>query len=175
MFEKKCKIKELMLTTDGQCAVTVVLPRSFLKQYDEYKDKDLKIKLCLWRNKRSKDANAYFWELCGQLSAKLNIPPRDIYRILVKEVGGNYEVTPIKNEAVDSWVEVWERRGIGWIAEPIGKSKINGYTNVINYFGSSEYDTAQMSRLINLIIQECKNNGIDTATEGELALLGDSG
>lgn len=175
MFEKKCKIKELMLTTDGKCAVTVILPRSFLEQYDEYKDKDLRLKLCPWRNKRSKDANAYFWELCGQLSAKLNIPPRDIYRILVKEVGGNYEVTPIKNEAVDSWVEVWESRGIGWVCEPCGKSQIDGYTNVINYFGSSEYDTAQMSRLIGLIIQECKNNGIETATPSELALLSDSG
>lgn len=175
MFEQKCKIKDLLLTTKGECALTVIVPRSFLDLYDEYKDKLLKIKLCLWKNKRSRDANAYFWELCGQLSEKLEISPRDIYRILVKEVGGNYEVTPIRNEAVESWVEIWEKRGLGWVCEIVGKSKFEGYTNVINYVGSSEYDTAQMSRLIKLLIQECKNNGIETATPKELVLLEENG
>lgn len=175
MFESKCKIKDIMLTVTGDCAVTVVLPRHFLHIYDEYKEKFLKIKLCLWKNKRSLDSNALFWEFCGQLSAKINIPPREIYRNLVKDVGGNYEITPIKTSAVESWIEIWERRGLGWVCEDIGKSKLEGYTNVINYFGSSEYDTAQMSRLINLLLQECKENGIETASLEELALInGDS-
>ena len=171
MFEQKCKIKDLMFTSAGECALTVIIPKSFLDIYDEYKDKLLKIKLCLWKNKRSRDANAYFWELCGQLSEKLEIPPRDIYRVLVKEIGGNCEVTPIRDDAVNSWIEIWEKRGIGWVCESLGKSKFEGYTNVANYVGSSEYDTAQMSRLIKLLIQECKNNGIETATPKELALL----
>lgn len=75
MYEQKCKIKDLMLTPDGDCALTVILPHSFLNSYDEYKNNDLKIKISKYRNHRSKDSNSYFWELCGQLSAKLNIPP----------------------------------------------------------------------------------------------------
>ena len=171
MFESKCKIKDIMLTVNGECAATVILPRSFLNLYDGYKEKFLKIKLCLWKNKRSKDSNALFWEFCGQLSAKIGIPPRDIYRNLVKEIGGNYEITPIKNEAVTNWIEIWEKRGLGWVCENIGKSKFEGYTNIINYYGSSEYDTSQMSRLINLLIQECKINGIETASLQELTLI----
>lgn len=171
MFESKCKIKDIMLTVTGDCAVTVILPRHFLHIYDEYKEKFLKIKLCLWRNKRSLDSNALFWEFCGQLSAKTNIPPRDIYRNLVKEVGGNYEITPIRTCAVKEWIEIWERRGLGWVCEEIGKSKLEGYTNVINYFGSSEYDSAQMSRLINLLLQACRENGINTDTPEIRALL----
>ena len=174
VFEQKCKIKDLLLTPQGECALTIIIPRVFLEMYDEYKDKLLRIKLCLWRNKRSTDANAYFWELCGQLSAKLKISPRDIYRILVREVGGNYEITPIKDEAVEDWIRIWENRGLGWVCDVIGKSKFEGYTNVINYFGSSEYDTAQMSRLISLLVQECKNNNIETATPKELSLLEDN-
>lgn len=164
VYNGKCRIKDLLLTPKGECAVTFILPRSFLNSYDDYKEKDLNIKLSRFRNKRSLDSNAYFWELCGLLSAKLKISPRDIYRILVKEVGGNYEVTPIKTEAVDTWTQIWENRGLGWVCDVLGKSKIDGYTNVINYFGSSEYDTAQMSRLIELIVRECKNNGIETET-----------
>lgn len=175
MYNEKCKIKDLLLTPKGECALTVILPHSFLNHYDEYKEKDLNIKLSRYRKNRSKDSNAYFWELCGQLSAKLKIPPRDIYRILVKEIGGNYEITPIKTEAVDTWVQIWENRGLGWVCEILGESKIDGYINVINYFGSSEYDTAQMSRLIDLIVQECKNNGIETATPEELSLFESEG
>lgn len=170
MYEHKCKIKDLMLTPKGECALTVILPHSFLDHYDEYKENDLNIKLSRFRNKRSNDSNAYFWELCGKLSAKIGMSPKDIYRVLVKEVGGNYEVTPIKDEAVEMWIQIWERHGLGWVCDILGKSKLDGYTNVINYWGSSEYDTKQMSRLLELIIQECKSQGIETATPEELAL-----
>lgn len=170
MYNEKCKIRGLLLTPKGECALTVILPHSFLNHYDDYKEKDLNIKLSQYRNKRSKDSNAYFWELCGKLSAKIGTPPKDIYRILVKEVGGNYEVTPIKDEAVEMWIQIWERHGLGWVCDVLGKSKLDGYTNVINYWGSSEYDTSQMHRLLELIIQECKNQGIETATPEELSL-----
>ena len=42
---------------------------------------------------------------------------------------------------------------------------------MISYYGSSEYDTAQMSRLIELIIAECREQGIETKTPAELAAL----
>ena len=66
---------------------------------------------------------------------------------------------------------IWETHGIGWICEEMGHSKLDGYTNVISYYGSSEYDTRQMSRLIDLIVMECKEQGIETMTPRELALL----
>lgn len=172
MYEQKCNIKDLMLTPKGECALTVILPHSFLNHYDEYKDKELNLKLSKYRSCRSKDSNAYFWELCGKLAAKIHISPQDIYRILIKEVGNNSVVLPIKTEAVDTWVKNWESRGIGWVCDIIGESKKTpGYTNVITYYGSSVYDSSQMHRLISLIIQECKNQNIETATPKELALL----
>mgnify|MGYP001514643950 CR=1 FL=1 len=78
---------------------------------------------------------------------------------------------PIKNEAVAHYKRIWETHGIGWICEEMGHSKLDGYTNVISYYGSSEYDTRQMSRLIDLIVMECKEQGIETMTPRELALL----
>lgn len=38
-------------------------------------------------------------------------------------------------------------------------------------YGSSKYDTRQMSRLIDLIVTECKEQGINTLTPREIALL----
>ncbi len=171
VFDKKCRIKDIARALNGDCVLTLTVPKEFFNVYDSMADKDLRIKLCLWRNKRSLDANNYFWELCGELAAKLKISPRDIYRILVKEVGGNFQVTPITDDAVEAWIANWESRGIGWVCEVVGKSKFEGYTNVINYFGSSSYDSAQMSRLIELVITECKNNGIETETPRELSLI----
>lgn len=116
------------------------------------------------KQKRSNDANRYFWELVGQLSAKLNISPEEIYRTFIKDVGGNYEVVPIREDAVDTWIKNWRQKGIGWQCDIIGESKLRGYTNVICYYGSSCYDTKQMSRLIDLCVTECKEHGIDTNT-----------
>ena len=57
------------------------------------------------------------------------------------------------------------------MASETSPSKIDGCTNVILYYGSSEYDTRQMSRLINLIVEDCKIQGIETMTPDELSAL----
>ena len=43
------------------------------------------------REKRSLDANAYFWVLVDRLAEKLRIPKTDIYRRYIREIGGNNE------------------------------------------------------------------------------------
>ena len=64
----------------------------------------------------------------------------------------------------------WEHNGIGWQAETM-PSKLPGCTNVILYYGSSTYDTAQMSRLIDLIVQDCDALGIETKDPAEIDRL----
>jgi hypothetical protein len=126
------------------------------------------------KQKRSNDANRYFWELVGQLSARLNISPEDIYKSYIKDIGGNYEVVPIREDAVETWIKNWHSKGIGWQSEIIGDSKLRGYKNVICYYGSSTYDSAQFSRLINFCIDDCKAQGIEVMTPSELALMMES-
>ena len=149
----------------------LLLPRilDYIAKLDE--DSDFELTIDKVKAKRSKDANRYFWELIGQLSAKVGIPSEDIYRVYIKDIGGNYEVVPIRNDAVEVWIKNWRQKGIGWQCEIIGDSKLTGYTNVICYYGSSTYDTRQMSRLIDLCVQDCKTQGIETATPQELALM----
>jgi hypothetical protein len=50
-------------------------------------------------------------------------------------------------------------------------SKIEGCTNVVLYYGSSTYDKAQMSRLINNIVEECRQLGIETKSAEEVDSL----
>lgn len=125
------------------------------------------------RKKRSLDANAYCWLLLGKIAAKVGLPKEAVYREMIRDVGDNYEVIPIRNDAVEKWIENWQSKGIGWVCDIDGKSKIDGYTNVLTYYGSSTYDSLQMSRLINLIVNECHDLGIETMTPAELSLLMD--
>lgn len=135
--------------------------------FEQKKDKIFEIKE--HKNKRSLDANAYCWVLLGKLQDKLNIPKEEIYREIIKAIG-SYTVVPIKTEAVDRFREGWTRNGLGWITDTT-PSKLEGFTNVIAYYGSSSYNTSEMSRLIDLIIQECKLQDIETMTPKELSVL----
>ena len=72
--------------------------------------------------------------------------------------------------AVDNFRQSWEQNGIGWQTD-VMPSKIEGCVNVKVYYGSSTYDTAQMSRLIDLVVQECKDAGIETLPPDKLAAL----
>lgn len=123
------------------------------------------------KKNRSLDANAYMWVLLDKLSAVLRIEKTEIYKRMVKEIGGASEVVCVKNEAVDKLCEGWRHNGIGWQTDTF-QSKLDGCTNVILYYGSSTYDTAQMSRLVELVIQECKQHGIETLTPAELVGMG---
>lgn len=122
------------------------------------------------RPKRSLDANAYCFVLIGKLAKVLRIPKEDIYREAIKGIGGNSEIICIQDKAVDAFRKGWERNGLGWVTETM-PSRIEGCTNVIVYYGSSTYDSKQMSVLIDHIIADCKEHGIETMTPRELAQL----
>lgn len=122
------------------------------------------------RKKRSLDANAYAWVLIDKLAEKLGRTKTEIYRQYVQEIGGVSETVCVLEKAAEKLIDGWAKNGIGWQSETI-PSKIDGCVNVILYFGSSTYDTAQMSRLIDLIVQDCKQQGIETMTPQELDAL----
>lgn len=144
---------------------------SFLQGYDELKDLEkLSIEIKPYRNRRSLDANAYCWKLINELAERLNKSPKEIYRAAIRDIGGNSEVVCVKDAAVKKLRQGWSKNGIGWQTETF-PSKIGGCTNVILYYGSSEYDTKQMSQLIDIIVQECKAQDIQTETPDRIAEL----
>jgi hypothetical protein len=120
--------------------------------------------------KRSLNANSYFWALCDQLAVKMGIGKTELYRQYIKEIGGNNEILCCQNEGVEKFCKTFSENGLGWITEKVD-SKIKGCTNIIVYYGSSTYDTAQMSRLLNLIIQDCKEFGVPTLEDLEMQRL----
>ena len=160
--------KQIFQKKDGIKAVAWL--SSLISSLDDNKTYAVEVKQ--HKKQRSLDANAYCWVLIDKLSEKLNVSKTEIYRQAIKEIGGNSETVCVPTKAVNKVCEVWKHNGIGWQTETF-KSKIDGCTNVILYYGSSSYNTNQMSMLIDNIVQDCKALDIETLTPKELQALKD--
>lgn len=120
--------------------------------------------------KRSLDANAYMWKLCDEIAKKVQTTRTDVYQLAVKEVG-KFEYLMLQDEAVDRFIDVWELKGTGWFAINHHKADVKGCSVIQAFYGSSAYDTAEMSRLVNYLVDEAKGLGIETAPEEEMKRL----
>lgn len=174
MFELTGKITSVSvnyINQKFQVTLEVNERNRFLEMLDELKGLEkLTLKFDKFKQKRSLDANAYCWQLIGKIAEKTRVPKEEVYRQAIREIGGNYDVVCIKEEAADSIRSAWSKNGLGWQSDTM-LSKLDGCTNVILYYGSSTYNTEQMSRLIENIIQDCKALGIETKSEAELNSL----
>jgi hypothetical protein len=122
------------------------------------------------KKKRSDDANAYAWALLNKIAVATGIPADEIYRENIRKIGGVSDIVCVPDAAVQRLRESWGKGKIGWQTE-IDKSKIPGCTNVILYYGSSTYDTAQMSRLINSLVEDCRALDIEVRPDDEIKSL----
>lgn len=147
-----------------------VLPRLLdaVKVLDE--NKEYTIKLDKVRKKRSLNANGYMWELCEQIAKKLDITKEDVYRQAIKDVGV-FQTVEINEKAENTLRYSWGLHGIGWIAETVDNAKTDGFKVINLYYGSSTYNTKQMSRLIDHIVQDAKSLGIEVISDSDRALL----
>lgn len=169
-METKCKYHSLQFTVDGTQLLTLAIQGDFRPYIEEFDGKDLKCEIKPFKAKRSLSANAYAFVLINKLAEKLNISPQEVYKNAIRHIGGVSTVVCCQDRAVEEFRKGWESNGIGWQTE-ILDSKIDGCTNIICYYGSSTYDTKQMSRLIDNIVQDCKAVGIETMTPAELERL----
>lgn len=122
------------------------------------------------KKKRSLDANAYAWVLIDKLAAELRIGKTEVYKNAIRDIGGNCEIYCGKENAIKALCKQWVRNGIGWQAE-IMPSKLKGCVNAMLWYGSSAYDSKQMSILIDRLVQDCKSLDIETLPPERLSAM----
>lgn len=170
------KAKNIQLVNDYKGGYSLICPleKDSISQSKEFintqKDVIYEIKIKQYRNKRSLNANAYFWQLCGKLAEKLRSTDTEVYRRYIQHMG-IYRELEISNNAAETFITAWGMHGKGWIAEKIDKGFNEGYTLLHAHYGSSVYNTKQMARLIDMVVEDCKGQGIETLTPNELDLL----
>lgn len=136
--------------------------------------KEYEAKVTEHREHRSKSANAYMWVLLGELAEVLsatdpNVTKDTLYLWFVKH-HGIYKEIALEESVAKTFKTVWQNTGKGWPTEDIDFEP-DGKILVRFYYGSSTYNTKQMSRLIDAVVEECKTQGIQTMTPNELENL----
>ena len=167
----KTRIKDISFSRDGNTIVSFILSGNAIAEFDKLTDKDIDLTVKPFTVKRSLDANAYAWVLTGKIAAALKLTTAEVYQSIVREIGGNYEIIAVRNEAVEQWRRLWSHNGTGWQTEIFNDERKDGYTDIRCWIGSSLYDTVQMSALIKQIITEAEAQGIQTMTPREIAEL----
>ena len=155
------------------CKLVIELPvhereavENLCQEVDPQAQYDIKIEKR--RQKRSLDANAYMWVLIGHIAERQNLGSNEVYCQMVRDYG-LYDVIPVRTENIDFWIDSWSERGIGWFCDDLGECRnTKGYHNIRSFYGTSVYNTKQMSTLIDGAIYEAKNLGIETMTPDEL-------
>ena len=179
MIEKKARFREMLLGADGSRRLVFDLAAWLTDtEVQSITGKDLRLTAKEWREKRSKDANAYYWTLTEKLAAAMKIGKPECHNMNLRDYGVLMMVDghPIPVEIPDT--EEAERsvlRQETFHLRPTSYVYYNddgeAYRTYFLLKGSSMYDTAEMSALLDGVIEDCKSCGIETATPEEIERL----
>ena len=116
------------------------------------------------KRRRSLTQNAYYWVMLNRLAAKLRIPDSEVHRNMLREYGV-CEVFSVRDDVPIS--------GYFRYYDVIGHGYVNGrrFKHVKVYKGSSQMDSAEFTRLIDGMREECGLQGIDVMTPQEIARM----
>ena len=119
-----------------------------------------------YRKKRSLDANAYCWVIMTQIANHPDVKSskEEVYEEMLQKYGYLYQDEK-------GYIPVTVKAGVD-MSKIVGHWKFyksNGkFDSYLMIKGSSEYNTAEMSHFIDMVVQEAKELGIETLTPDEL-------
>lgn len=137
---------------------------SAVNEIDKLKDSKLSIKAVKHREKRSLDSNAYAWVLMQKIAEASNTDKWSVYLECLKSYSRSFTHVIVKPQAVERMKELYRT------CIDLGEVSVNGMTGhqLQVYYGSSTFNTKEMSVFIDGIVSECKELGIETLSEAEL-------
>ena len=131
-------------------------------------------RLKYWKpRERSLNANAYMWVLLARLSEKLSedkpITREQLYKDYIRQ-SNNFTYMLVKYEKAEEIANWLEKTDTFRVVEIIGRVKVGDQISaqLRCFWGSSTYDTKQMSQLIDKIVEDCKEQGIETRPQEEI-------
>lgn len=125
-------------------------------------NKDKKYEVKEYKEKRSKSQNAYMWEIINKIADIQRIKKDDVYLQMLKDYGQSEIISMLSTINPKGYLKYYEE---------IGKGQVKGkdFTHYKVFKGSSEYNSKEMSILIDGVIQEAKQLDIETLTPQQIA------
>lgn len=149
------------------------------EQLDQLGKQSLSIVIQPWNDtrKRSKNANAYMWQLLGALQEEGFGNPEENYRRYIRENGVRFS-GELPEDHFETFEYSFTSKGKGFQIERTGNDtwtdelgQEHRMVEYVGFFGSHVYNRKQMSRLLDAIVQDCQAVGIQTETPEEQARM----
>lgn len=135
-----------------------------LSQYLWNLDKEKKYEIKEYKTKRTLSQNSYAWVLINQLANKMRMSKEEMYIKLLEDYSQCLMIPVEKGKKPNGYFKYYK-----YVATTNINGKEADYYKVFK--GSSEFDTEEMGIFLDGIIQECKQQDINTLTPQEIELM----
>lgn len=168
MIESKARLIDISKDyITGKFRLTFELDSFLPNMVDAIRDVCLRLSIKKWKEKRSLDANSFYWVLNSKMALALHTSPEELHEALLQRYGlldsdgeGHISIT------VRSKVDMSRIDGHWKLYKVSRDGKWKSYLRIR---GTSEYDTAEMSYFLERVIEEAQELGIDTETPNQKA------
>ena len=162
----KARIVDFALSFSKKQRLTLELDGDFRNQFDKLHDEDVEVTIKKYSDDRTLKSNKYLWVLMNKIGNVLRESKEDIYLDMLKQYGQGGAVS------VDERFDANFRRTYKY-HEYLGESELNGrvFKHYRFWVGSSDYNKEEFSILLDGVINEAKNLGIETKSKEEIQSL----
>lgn len=162
----KGQIVDFSLSLNRKQRLTIELDADFRNQYDKLHDKPVEVTVKKFSESRTVKANAYLWALITEIGNVLRENKEDIYLDMLKQYGQGGAVS-VELRFSDDFERTYK------YFEYLGESELKGKTfkHYRFWVGSSEYNREEFSILLDGVLREAQNLGIETKTKEEIESL----
>lgn len=112
------------------------------------------------KRKRTLTQNSYYWALLSELAGALGLSNDELHFQLLKRYSTPQPFATLEHVDVSKFMRYYEKR-----------NQVDKTVYYLFYTPSSEMDTKEFKRLLDGLISECQEVGINTLNADELALL----
>lgn len=164
------RLRDLTFGPKGEQHITVTVQTDFRDDFDKLKDKDIRVEIKVWREPRSKDANAYFHALVNKIAEAQGLGDDEVKRSLVVEYGAlarddDGQLIGAMLPAGADIDQFYPYTRMYKTMELEGRE----YECYLFYKRTHTLDTKEMARLIDGTIYVARELGIDTDTPEQIA------
>lgn len=167
MIHIVCDYEGATPTLDGLTLISFSVDQTDLTEsLSRLEGKEVVLDIKKHNAKRSLSANGYMWKLCSLIAEKLGTDKDSVYKLMLSRYGVfvDVECNPASMERTKKLFKYYEELKEDYIGG-------NTHITIRGYIGSSSYDTKEMSVLIDGIVNEAKDLGIETWSPDEIQRL----
>ena len=167
----KCKLMALNASKIGNGIVlTMGISNIYGKQVEQLVNgfnQQKEYEISEVRKKRSLDSNSFAWKLCTEIANVVGNTKEDVYRDAINHVGVYETLQFADDEAMERFKAKWRTNGEGWLTKTLDRNK----RILMAYYGSSSYNTKEMSVLIDFLVTQAGDLGIQVLTQEQIELM----